>query len=431
MAGQTSVAVWASTALAFVATVVAARALGPGGYGQVVLAVSVATLVGTLLDLTLEDAVVYHGFRALEAGQMGTLRSLVRRSLALDMTIGVVVAAVIVASAGPVADLVSGGRLPPGLLRIAALAGLAATVDGTTGGILLVASRPDLRARVMAATNTLRLGGVLLAVQLGGPEAIVASYAIATAMGAALQAFLAWWLGWRRWSTRGVTGGEPAGARALISFGFHSSLSTTLFSGRELMIPILLGSLAGPTAVGLFRVALLPVFAAGVASAPVRMLLLPEQTKLAASARYETLWRSIRAHTLAGLALGLPAAVAGWFALDLVIPLLYSEEFRGAVDPSRILLIAAVAHFACGWWKTLPTAVGRPELRTLVAGSSFVVTIALLALLGGRGSEGAALAFSVAAVVTGIAWLVLARVLLRRADAGANSGPGAQRATRA
>jgi O-antigen/teichoic acid export membrane protein len=283
----------------------------------------------------------------------------------------------------------------------------------------------------MAITNTLRLGGVLVAVRLGGPEAVVASYAIATAIGAAVQAFMAWWLGWRRWRALGVTGGDPVGVRRLVTFGFHSSLSTTLFSGRELLFPILLGALAGPTAVGLFRVALLPVFAAGVAAAPVRILLLPEQTRLAASARFETLWRSIRAHTLAGLAIGLPAATVGWFALEPLIPLLYSEEFRGAIDPSRILLIAAVAHLAFGWWKTLPTAVGRPELLTLVAGSSLVVTIALLAVLGGRGSDGAALAFSLAAVVTGIAWLILARVLLRRAQAAANSGDGGHRAVRA
>jgi O-antigen/teichoic acid export membrane protein len=430
-AGQTSVATWGSTALAFAATVVAARALGPEGFGEVVLAVSAATLVGTLLDLTLEDAVVYHGFRALEARHMRTLRALIRSSLVLDLTIGVGVAAVIVAAAGPLADLVSGGRLAADILRLAALAGLAATVDGTTGGMLLVAGRPDLRAWVMAVANAVRLGGVVVAVQLGGPEAVVVSYAIAAAVGAAFQAFLAWWIGWRRWRAHGVSGGEPVGTRALVSFGFHTSLSTTLFSGRELLIPIFLGSLAGPAAVGLFRVALLPVTAVAVMGAPIRMLLLPEQAKLAARNRFETLWRSIRVHTLVGVALGLPAAVVGWFALEAIIPLLYSEEFSGAVGASRILLIAAVAHLAFSWWKTLPTALGRPELRTVVAASSFLVTVALLAVLAGRGSEGAALAFSLAALVTGIAWLVLARVLLRRAQARARSEDAADRAARA
>jgi O-antigen/teichoic acid export membrane protein len=427
-AWQTSAAMWASTALAFAATVVVARHLGPDGFGQVVLAISTATLVGMLLDLTLEDALVFHGFRALQAGQMGTLRGLIRRSLVLDLTIGVAVAAVVVALAGPLADLVSGGRLPADMLRLAAVAGLVATVDGTTGGMLLVAGRPDLRAVVMVVANAARLGGVVVAVQSGGgAEAVVVSYVIAAAAGAALQAVLAWWVGWRRWRAHGASGEQQVASRVLISFAFHTSLSTTLFSGREMLIPMLLGSLAGPGAVGLFRVALLPVAAVGVAGAPIRMMLLPEQTKLAASERFETLWRSIRVHTLVGLALGLPGAAAGWFALETIIPLLYTEQFTAAVDASRILLVAAVAHLAFGWWKTLPTAVGRPELRTVVAASSLLLTIALLAVLARHGSEGAALAFSLAAAITGIAWLVMARVLLRRAHAGAAETEDARR----
>jgi O-antigen/teichoic acid export membrane protein len=419
-AGRTSLALWGSTAVAFVATVVAARALGPDEFGEVVLAVSVATLVATLLDLTLEDAVVYHGFQALEAGHMRTLRALIRSSLSLDVVIGVVVAGTIMVGAEPLAHLVSGGSLPPGVLRLAALIGLAGTVDGTTGGILLVAGRPDLRAWVMLLANIGRLAGVVIAIQLGGgPEAVVAAYAVATAIGAACQAFLAWRLGWRRWRERGFSGGEPVGARTLLSFGFHASLATTLFSGRELLIPILLGSLAGPAAVGMFRVALLPVTAVAVIGGPVRLLLLPEQAKLAASKRFDTLWRSIRVHFLGGLAIGVPGAVAGWFLLDALIPLLFTQKFEGAVDAARILLVAAVAQMAGSWWKTLPTAVGMPQLRTLVAACSLVLTIALLAVLGDQGVKGAALAFTLATVVTGLAWLIMARVLLRRAQAHA------------
>lgn len=425
-AGQTSAATYVSTALAFAATVVVARGLGPSGFGEVVLAISTATLVAMLLDLSLEDAVVFHGFRALEAGHMGTLRALIRRSLTLDLAIGIAVFAAIFAVAEPLADVVSGGHLGAGTLRLAALAGLVSTVDSTTGGILLVARRPDLRAWIMVVANAVRLGGALAALQLGGPDAVILAYAIAAAVAAVFQAFLAWRIGWRHWRAREASDGEPVGSRTLLSFGFHSSLSTTLFSGRDMLIPMLLGSLAGPAAVGLFRVALLPVAAVGVAAGPIRMLLLPEQTRLAASKRFQTLWRSIRIHTLAGLALGLPAAVVGWFALQTLIPLLYSDEFAGAVDAARILMAAAVAHLAFGWWKTIPTAVGRPELRSMAAGSSFVLTIVLLVLLAGRGSEGAALAFSLASVITGIAWLVLARMLLRRAHAGAAAAEDAQ-----
>jgi O-antigen/teichoic acid export membrane protein len=116
--------------------------------------------------------------------------------------------------------------------------------------------------------------------------------------------------------------------------------------------------------------------------------------------------------------------VVGWFALETLIPLLYSDAFRGAIDASRILLVAAVAQLAGSWWKTLPTALGRPELRTVIAASSFALTIALLILFADRESEGAALAYSLAAVLTTAAWFALARPLLRREGANA---VGAQR----
>jgi O-antigen/teichoic acid export membrane protein len=404
--------------VAFAATIVVARALGPVGFGEVVLAVSTATLVGALLDLTLEEAVVYHGYRALEAGHFGALRSLIRRSFAIDLAVGVAVALVIVLSAEPLAELVSDGRLDADLLRLAALTGLAVTVNGTTGGMLLVAGRPDLRAWIMAVSNSARLGGVLVAVQLGGPAAVVVSYTIAAVIAATFQAFLAWRIGWSAWRAGGALDGEPVGSRALISFGFHTSLSKTLAVGHERLIPVLLGSLAGPTAVGLFRVGLLPVVVATLIAAPIGVLLLPEQAKLAAGNHFEAVWRSVRAHTIAAVALGVPAAVLGWFALDTLIPLLYSQEFAGAVDTSRILLIAAVAQLATSWWLPLPVALGRPELRTIATAGTLLLTIALLIPLAGRGSEGAALAFSLAALITAIAWIFSARLLLRRAQAG-------------
>lgn len=417
-AGQTSIGTWVSVLLAFIATVAAARALGPTEFGSVVLAISVATLVATFLDITLEEAVIFHGQRALTARRLVTVRALVRTSLVLDVTVGVVIAGAIVAVANPVADLVSDGRLDPDLLRLAALAMLVATADGTTGAMLMLSGQTHLRAWVMAGTNLLRLAGVLVAVQVGDAEAVIVAYISAAAVGAIAQGLLAWRLGWRRWRG-GRDSGERVGVRALATFGIHTSMGTSLFSARDLLFPVLLGTLAGPAAVGLFRVAMFPVFLADVTSGPLRLLLLPEQTKLAAERRLGDLWRSIRVHTLAAFAIALPAAAVGFFALDWLIPLIYSDKFDAAVDPARILLLGAVCHLMFSWWKTLPAALGKPQIRSIVAGASLVVTLALLASLGSSGSEGAALAFSLAAVITGFPLLVVTHHLLLREDAKA------------
>ena len=413
--GRTSAATWLSTALAFVATVVVARTLGPTQFGSVVLAVSVAALIASLLDLTLEDAVVHHGFRALRGGHIGALRRLVRTSLSLDILIGLAVAAAIVAAASPLADLISGGRLDPDLLRVAALVVLVNTVDGTTGALLLLVDRPDLRAWILAGTNLARLAGVALVLALGGGAlAVVGAYVVAGALGSVVQAALAWRLAWVRWRALHDTPGGTVRTGVVTKFAVHTSLAKTVFSGRDLMIPVVLGSLAGPAAVGLFRISLLPVVAVGLISGPIRMLLLPEQNKLHAAQRFTDLWRSVRAHTIAGLAVGVPGAVVGWFALDWLIPALYSSTYDGAVDAARILLVAAVLHLTFSWWKTMPAALGRPELGTRIASVSLVVMIGLLAAFAGRGDEGAALAYSLETVLVGVPMLFYVRHLLLR-----------------
>jgi O-antigen/teichoic acid export membrane protein len=412
--GQTSFATWISTAVAFAATIILARTLGPTEFGAVVLAVSVTTLIATFLDLTLEEAVVHHGYRLLEAGRMTALRALVRTSLTLDLLIGLAVAGVVIAAADPLAHVISGGRLDPTLVRLAALALLAATLDGTTGALLLLADRPDLRAWVLAGINLVRLCGIAAVLAMGGGATeVVAVYVLAHAVGAVGQALIAWRLTFRRWrDVQETSSGGRVGARALVSFAMHTSLAKTVFSARDMLFPVLLGAIAGPAAVGLFRVAMLPVFAAGLLSAPVRMVLLPEQNKLHAARRFDDLWRSIKLHIGLGFAVGAAGVAVGWFALAWLIPALYGSGYGDAVTASRILLIAVPFHLAVGWWKTLPAALGRPQLSSLLAVVSLAVTVCLLAGFASMGDEGAALAYTLEAVLLGIPTVIYTRRLL-------------------
>jgi len=212
--------------------------------------------------------------------------------------------------------------------------------------------------------------------------------------------------------------------RELIRFGFHTSITTSVAAASGALVPVLLGRLAGPTAVGLFRVSMFPVFVADSASGPIRIVLYPEQARLSAVGDHAQLRQAIRNHTLAALAVSLPVAVAGWFALPWLLPLLYSDTFDDAVLPARIMLIAAVARFSGAWFKTLPAALGKPELRTALALFELALMILLLIVLGGQGSDGAAIAFAATSVVARVAAIVTAGVVLRRAEAAAGAAPG-------
>jgi O-antigen/teichoic acid export membrane protein len=420
-AGRTAIAVYVSTTLAFVGTLVVARGLGPRELGTVVLAVAIAALLATLLDLSLEEAVVHHGYRALARGDASGIRGLIRTSLVLDVAIGVVVSASVVLLAAPLADLGSSGRLDPDLVRLAALVTLAGTADSTMSAVLQLAGRPDLRGWVMAGTNLARLTGVLVAVHVGSAAAVIVAYAAGNAVGALGHGLVARALVRRRWPARANPPVLRVPLRELVRFGSFTSLTTSVAAANGALIPVLLGRAAGPTAVGLFRVGMFPVFFSDNATAPVRLVLYPEQARLSAQGNVAQLRRAIRSHTLAALALSLPAAVGLWFALPWLLPLIYSGQFDDAVAPARILLIAAVVRFAAAWFKTLPAALGKPQLRAALALLELVLMVSLLLLLGDQGSEGAAIAFSATAVCWGVAAIVSVHVVLRRAEAAGSS----------
>jgi O-antigen/teichoic acid export membrane protein len=412
-AGATSIALWGSAAISVLGTIVVARELGPSGYGSVVLAVAVVTLVATFLDLTLEQAVVHHGFRALAAQDVGGLRTLLRIAFIVDLALGLAVAALIVGLAEPLTHLISGGELDPALVRIAALITLASTIDGTTGAMLLLADRPDLRGWVMFARSVIRLAALLLAVQVGGEREVVAAFALAAACGTIVQVVVAWRVGWRHWQGSEAKGGVREWLRKLTPFGIYSSLTSSVEGVHSSLIPAVLGSVSSVGTVGVFSVALFPVNLASLATAGLRLVLFPEQARQAAEGDLQGLRRTIRGATMIGLGIALPAAIAGWFLLPLLLPAIYSDQFEDAILPARILLIVSVIHLAVAWGKSFFPAIGRPAAQTALQAAFAILIVAGMALLARHhGSTGAAIAYTFTYAVTALPqWFLANRIL--------------------
>jgi O-antigen/teichoic acid export membrane protein len=413
--GISSLLIWAATGITVLSTLIAARGLGPIEYGELVLALALATLVGMLLDLTLDEAVVRLGYRSLAEDRLGDLRTMLRTALGIDVVVGVAVFAVIALGA-PLLTVLGGGEVDAALVRLAGLGVLAATLDGTTTGVLLLAGRPELRGWAVLAVGLTRLVAVLAALELGGQSAVLIAYAAATAVGGVFQAVLAWRVGWRHWRGAGAGAGSTwVWMRRLTGFGIHTSLATTITGANVWLVPVLLGAVAGPKAVGVFSVAFFPVVLANVFSGPLRLNMFPEQVKLAAQSRDPLLRQSIGGYTRIALAIGVPAAVAGWFIVPWLVPAVLSSSFDDAVTPTRILLVAAVAQLAYGWAKTFPAAIGRPQIRTFVSVVEIVVTVSLLLALSEAAAEGAAAAVSISSLVLLVLWLsIAARVLSGR-----------------
>jgi O-antigen/teichoic acid export membrane protein/peptidoglycan/xylan/chitin deacetylase (PgdA/CDA1 family) len=397
---STSLGVWGSTALAFVGAVIAARSLGPSEYGAAVLALATASLVASFLDITLEQALVHHGFRALAEDDIPGLKALIRTGVTVDLAVGVGVTLAIVALAGPLADAASGEALGATIIQLAGLNVLAGTLDPSTAAVLQIGERQELRAWAMAAGNAARLCAVVLAVAWGaGAQGIVAALAVATAVGGAVQAVFAWRVVRRRWPEPARRGGMRKVARKVLPFAVHSSLTTTMLSASTSLVPVVLGRLAGTTAVGLFRVARLPETIAALATAPFQLVMYAEMTKRATDGRAGELRRLIGAWMRIGFAIGVPAAVVGFLVLPWLIPAVYGEPFKAAVGTAQIMLIPAFIGFAFAWMKNFLAAIGRPQVATKLAIMPLLVAVPLTALLADEGSKAAAIGLTTSAVL--------------------------------
>jgi O-antigen/teichoic acid export membrane protein len=218
---------------------------------------------------------------------------------------------------------------------------------------------------------------------------------------------------------------QPLGEdrREVVSFVLQSSVGTGVISLRTTLVPLVLGIVAGPTQVGLFRIAQTPMTGLTAASSPARLILLTDQTRDWESGKERSVLAGVRSYTLVAAMLMVVAVPVALVAMPWLVELVFGAEYLGAVDAARIVLVAAAVQFALGWSKSLPVTIGRPRLRIVTHGLEALAVIPLVAVLGAEwGATGAAVAVLVATCVFAAAWAVaIARL---RVDVAARTPNG-------
>ncbi len=400
----TAAGIYLSAILGFLSTVVAARLLGLEEFALFAIVIAAVGLLQTLLDLTVEEALTKYGFRFVTAEEWGKLRRLFRRAVELKL-VGAALAGAALLALAPAADALfdADGLFAP--LALAALLPLAQAVEGPAATALLLRGRYDVRGGLLALSMALRLAGVAVGASIGVTEAIagiVVAQVVATAFAAAAGA-----AAFRRFPSAPAVP-LSAETRELRGFVLQSSLATGVVSLRTSLAPLLLGLVAAPAQVGLFRAGLVPQQAFGTLSAPVRMILLTEQTRAWERGDRDRVFTGVRRYSLAA------AGVTGLLLVPLLllmpdlIRLAFGGEFVGATDAARLVLLAAVVQFVFGWTKSFPVTIGRPNLRVTTHGLETLVLVPLTLALGAAwGATGAAAALLVSTLVFAAAWLLL------------------------
>ena len=409
--------VYAAVVFGILGTVVAARVLGLREFGIYVTALAAVGFFQVLLDLTVEEPLTKFGFRYVVGEEWGKLRRLFVRALQIKFA-GGVLAALALALLAPVADTIFGAEGLAVPLLVGALMPLVQATENVGATALLLRGRYDLRGAYQTFAMALRLTAIAIAAPYGVTEtlaAMVVAQAIAT-----VAVSVVGLVAFRRFP---AAPSRPLGEdrREVISFTLASSVGTGVVSLRTTLVPLILGIVAGPTQVGLFRIAQTPQTGLSAASSPARLILLTDQTRAWERGRQRSVLRGLRSYTLVAVGLMVVAVPLLLLAMPWLVETVFGSEYAGSVDAARIVLVAGAMQFALGWSKSLPVTIGRPRLRIVTHGLEALVVIPLVALLGAEwGATGAAIGVLVATLVYAVAWgVAIARL---RVDVAAYEG---------
>jgi O-antigen/teichoic acid export membrane protein len=358
------------------ATVLTARAFGPGGRGEFTLATQFVTLVVTLGSFGLAAAAAYQTARARwpRAVAFGN-------SILLGLVLGVVIAG----GCGAVvlgADATFRG-LPKGDLAIAVIAVPFALAVGNVQGIYqgLRNFKAFNAITVAQASLPLLLIGVAIAAGGGVHAAIVASVVASVLLFVAAIAHA-------RRSTSLTWRFNAAYARALASYGIRAHPANVLaYLGYRLDV-FLVDGYKGAAAVGLYGAGVVIAETLWMPSQAVSTALFPA----IAAERTESARRSITP-LIARTTLWLTTILAGilFVAAGAVVDLLYSSRFSSSAGAVRILAPGIVLFSAARVLGNDIAARGKPLVNSIVAAVSVGFNIALNVLLIPRyGIDGAA-----------------------------------------
>lgn len=400
----TAAALYGGTAAGILGTLIAVRVLGPDQFGLLTLALAAAGFVQLLLDTTVEEAMVKYGFRYSAGGDWGRLRGLFRVGLLVKWG-GGAVATVVVLILVPFADTIFGQPDLTVPLVVAAFIPLAQAPEGIAGASMIVAGRYDLRAIFGGLAMGLRLVGLAIGVQYGVTGAVV-GILLGQIAGSCASGYAGRRLFLRHPSTAVV--GLRRDRGELARFVLQSGVGTSLVSMRNTLAPLALGVVAPIAQVGYFRAAQAPITGFDALSAPVRLILLTEQTRDVEEGRLSDTYRSLRRYVVGSSVVALAIAPFAWILMPWLVRVVLGESYIPATDAARILLLAACLRLVLGWTKSFPVSIGRPGLRIIAHSVEIITLLPLVILLGAKwGATGAAVAMLLATIAFGGAWAVL------------------------
>lgn len=389
--------------IAFVVTWLIARGLGAGATGAFFLLTSLFMISTSVIGLGSDTGLVRSLSRSRATDRMGELGPTVAIAMRPVILLGLILTAMLVVAADPIADRLVPGTDGASTLRLLALA----LVPATSTGILLAGSRGLGHIRTYTVVQNLvvpisRLALVAAAIAvLGTTWSVVWAWAIPLFLASAIAA-----LALRRQlrAAAGAGAALPTAERDELARGFWSfSLprggAVILERGLDWADVLLVIALMGPSAGGVYGVVTRIVQAGNMLEAALRIVLGPRLSSAIAKedlAGADALYRKVTQLLILG---SWPFYLSVAVFADVLLGLFGSEFVPGA--PALVVLATAMA---------LKNTAGALQTVLLMAGRSTwqlrnkAIQLAVLLSLAGVlvpvwGLNGAAIAFAVGVAV--------------------------------
>lgn len=371
----------AGALLSIVYLALAARELGPAGFGVMALMHGVVVFVGALIAFSGWQTLVRFGQDPLRHRDAEGLASIVRFSATIELALAglaILVSALVLPMAARAGDWGAEAEAVGPLYAFAILA----TARQTPFGILQLFKRYDWLAFHAAVMPIMRLVGTLVVIALGLG---LTGFLIAWMLAAVIEGFTLWALGLillrregQRWPGLGRLRDTLHRFPGIGRFAFVSNADYTLVNMGPLAIPLLVGAVLGPAAAGLFSLA---VRATNALTQPAQ---LAAQGSFAIvsdlAARRE--WSRLRTMLARGatIAMGAGAIVAFIFTVsgDTVMALFGGAEFAAAGGVLALVAIARALGMAGPALASTLAALHRPGTSLAINASTGLALVPLM-----------------------------------------------------
>lgn len=405
-------------ALSVVYLAIAARELGPTGFGIIALMHGVIMFLGGVVAFSGWQTLVRYGQEPLRLDDRDGLRSVFRFTATIEALLAlaaIAIAAVVLPIAareggwGPIAETYA----PWYSLAILA------TARQTPFGLLQLYRRFTWLGVHAAVMPIGRLVGTLVVIvlDLGLGGFIIAWMVAAVLEGVTLWAMALWILVKEKVGWPGLGGFRETSARfpGIARYAFVSNADYTLVNVTPLAIPLLVGAVLGPAAAGLFSLAARATNALQQPAQLIGQSSFEVIADLASRERWGELKRMLVRGGLFAIGSGLVIALLFVLSGDAVMALFGGPQFAAAGSILALVAIArALAMAQPGLAATL-AALHRPGTSLAInAGAGLVAIPAMVLAMHGVGLDGAGYVMIAQAIVATLLAALATRHLLAK-----------------